>query len=237
VSDNPSQEQPVVLVVDDELVVRSVLRRALSSFGYGVRLATGGAEAISELGREPPDIVVLDVSMPGVDGLQVLAHMRADPVLEYIPCLLLTGRDTIRDKVEGFGQGADDYVTKPFDLLELDLKLKALLRRAKRQEPSDVLRVGQIEAHLNSRRVIVGERVVSLSKVEMELLVALMQANGAAVSAEKLLHTVWGYPLGMGNSGLVRMHLLNLRRKIEVDPHDPQHILTVPRRGYRLRRD
>jgi len=157
------------------------------------------------------------------------------PLLEYLPCLLLTGRDTIRDKVEGFGQGADDYVTKPFDLVELDLKLKALLRRAKRQRPSDVLRVGQLEAHRNSRRVIVGERVVSLSKVEMELLVALMQANGAAVSAEMLLHTVWGYPLGMGNPGLVRMHLLNLRRKIEVDPHDPHHILTVPRRGYRLR--
>jgi len=227
----------VVLVVDDELVVRSVLRRVLTSLGYRVRLATGGAEAISELSREAPDIVVLDVSMPDVDGLQVLAHMRADRVLECLPCLLLTGRDTIRDKVEGFGQGADDYVTKPFDLIELDLKLKALLRRGRRQEPSDVLRVGQIEAHLNSRRVMVGERAVSLSKVEMELLVALMRANGGAVSAQKLLHIVWGYPLGMGNPGLVRMHLLNLRRKIEVDPHDPQHILTVPRRGYRLRRD
>jgi len=221
--------------VDDELVVRSVLQRALTSFGYRVRLATGGAEAISALDREVPDIVVLDVSMPEVDGLQVLARMRADPLLEYLPCLLLTGRDTIRDKVEGFGQGADDYVTKPFDLIELDLKLKALLRRAKRQEPSDVLRVGQIEAHLNSRRVIVGERAVSLSRVELELLVALMRANGGAVSAEKLLHVVWGYPLGMGNAGLVRMHMLNLRRKVEIDPRDPQYILTVPRRGYRLR--
>jgi len=235
VSDKPFPEQPVVLVVDDELVVRSVLQRALTSFGYRVRLATGGAEAISALDREVPDIVVLDVSMPEVDGLQVLAHMRADPLIEYLPCLLLTGRDTIRDKVEGFGQGADDYVTKPFDLIELDLKLKALLRRAKRQEPSDVLRVGQIEAHLNSRRVIVGERAVSLSRVELELLVALMRANGGAVSAEKLLHVVWGYPLGMGNAGLVRMHMLNLRRKVEIDPRDPQYILTVPRRGYRLR--
>ena len=234
-SDKPFPEQPVVLVVDDELVVRSVLQRALTSFGYRVRLATGGAEAISALDREVPDIVVLDVSMPEVDGLQVLAHMRADPLIEYLPCLLLTGRDTIRDKVEGFGQGADDYVTKPFDLIELDLKLKALLRRAKRQEPSDVLRVGQIEAHLNSRRVIVGERAVSLSRVELELLVALMRANGGAVSAEKLLHVVWGYPLGMGNAGLVRMHMLNLRRKVEIDPRDPQYILTVPRRGYRLR--
>jgi len=90
VSDNPSQGQPVVLVVDDELVVRSVLRRALTAFGYCVRLATGGAEAISELEREAPDVVVLDVSMPDVDGLEVLAHMRAVPLLEYLPCLLLT---------------------------------------------------------------------------------------------------------------------------------------------------
>ena len=234
-SDVPCQEQLVVLAVDDEPVVRVVLCRALTSFGYRVRLAEGGAEAIAELDREAPDIVILDVEMPEVDGLQVLRFIRAQSHLSHLPCLLLTAHDTIRDKAAGFDQGADDYITKPFDLIELDLRLKALLRR-KTPSSQDVLRTGEIELHLSAHRAMVRGEVVNLTQVEFELLAALMRARSGVVSTEQLLHTVWGYPLGTGNYGLVRMHILNLRRKIEVVPHEPRYILTIPHRGYRLSR-
>jgi DNA-binding response OmpR family regulator len=221
-------------VVDDESLVRGVLRRALTSLGYQVITVAGGAQAIEALLEQPPDLIVLDVAMPGVDGLEVCRYLRSQQRLAHIPCLLLTGRADLADKAEGFGAGADDYVTKPFELTELDLKIRALLRRARAHAPSPIATAGALELHLETRQAKVNGQPVDLSRVEFDLLSALVQAAGSVVSSETLLASVWGYPPGTGNRGLVRMHVLNVRRKIEQDPSHPQHILTVPRHGYKV---
>jgi len=221
-----------IMVVDDDESVIRLIQRALRRHNHTVIAAANGLEALQLLESARPDIVVLDLMMPKVNGLQVCRHMRDDSTLVSIPILFLTAKDSIDDKIAGFEAGGDDYLTKPFHLAELELRLKALLRHIGEAVPSGPLAVGGIRVDPDDRTVVVDGRSVELTPVEFELFHYLVAHEGEVISTEQLLRDVWGYPPETGNHSLVRMHVLNLRRKTEKDPRRPTLICTVPRHGY-----
>jgi DNA-binding response OmpR family regulator len=192
-----------------------------------------GSEALSGMHRFQPDVVVLDVVMPEMDGLEVCRQARATPGLAKIPILLLTVRQHIDDVVRGFRAGADDYLTKPFDLRELTVRIDALLRRANASELTvNEVKVGPLTLDLTTAQVRVGDRIEQLTPREADLLYYMMQHAGSIVSIKRALQDIWGYAPDAGNPDLVRAHIRNLRVKIEPDPSHPIHIKTVPRHGY-----
>jgi len=223
-----------IMIVDDDPFVSDLLFRALTRQNHTVIVAHDGAEAIALLRAETPEVIVLDIVMPNVNGIQVCQYARTNPVLASIPILFLTTREAIEDKIQGYEAGGDDYMTKPFDLTELGLRVNALLRYSTAVVPTGTLRVGDIEADPDRATVQVGDRAVELTPVEFELLYYLMSYAGQVIPTETLLQEVWGYPPGTGNSSLVRMHILNLRRKIEQNSKSPKYLRTVPRHGYTL---
>lgn len=225
---------PRILIVDDDVHVLEVVERVFRRQGHLVITARNGREAIGLLKSQKPDLAILDVVMPHVNGIQVCRHMRSDPELNSIPILFLTVKERIEDKVVGFKAGADDYLTKPFDLSELELRAKALLRHSSRAAPSTFLTVRSIHVDAEARQAEINGEPVDLTPVQFELLYHLVSHAGEVFSAERLLQEVWGYPAGTGNPSLVRMHVLNLRRKIEEDPKSPTRIRTVPRHGYTI---
>jgi DNA-binding response OmpR family regulator len=175
--------------------------------------------------------------MPGMNGIEVCRHMRANPELAPTPILFLTARGEIADKIEGFEAGADDYLTKPFDMRELDLRVKALLRRTQsgvEEEPLEQVEVGPLVLNCRTFEITTPLRAVLLTPVEFELLYFLMSNAGKVFSADQLLQSVWGYPPGTGMPDLVRVHIKNLRDKIEPIPGEPQYLRNVLRRGYTI---
>jgi len=221
-----------IMVVDDDENVLDIIMRALRRHDHAVIIARNGREAIDQLLVNRPDLVILDIVMPQVTGIRVCQYMRTSPALSSIPILFLTVKERIEDKIAGFEAGADDYLTKPFDLHELELRVKALLRHSGRGVPEGLLSVSGISVDPDTHHVQVHGDLVELTPVEFELLYFLVAHAGQAVSTERLLQEVWGYPAGTGNPSLVRMHVLNLRRKIETDPQNPVRLCTVPRHGY-----
>jgi two-component system response regulator MtrA len=182
----------------------------------------------------PPDLVVLDLMLPGMDGYRVLRQMRADGLA--MPVLILTAKGEEADKVLGFRLGADDYVTKPFGVLELLARVEALLRRTRPapvQASTSLHRFGDIGVDLSTRIVHRAGQVVALTPMEFDLLVALLKRNGAVVSRLELLAEVWGHSSAV-LTRTVDTHVGELRRKLEQDPSRPRHILTVRKAGYRL---
>jgi DNA-binding response OmpR family regulator len=163
-----------------------------------------------------------------------LPFIRSTPILANTPILFLTIKEQIEDKIAGFEAGGDDYLTKPFNLNELEMRVRALLRRTANASPSGRLQVGALDIDPHSSEVRVGDVVIDLTSVEFELLYYLVSHAGEVLPTERLLQDVWGYPPGTGNASLVRMHILNLRRKIEPDPSNPLLLRTVPRHGYTI---
>lgn len=227
----------LILVVDDDEDILETTARALRSAGHRVLVAQRGADAM-QLAREThPDLVVLDIIMPGMNGIEVCRHIRANPELARTPILFLTSKGTIGDKVDGFESGADDYITKPFDLRELALRVKALLRRAQFSiEPTEVesIELGHLVLNCRTFEVSTPQRTTLLTPVEYELLRFLMTNTGRVYSADQLLQQVWGYPPGVGMPDLVRVHIKNVRAKIEPDPRHPIYLRNVLRRGYMI---
>ncbi len=222
-----------ILVADDNRELTKTLERALSRAGHEVLTAHDGSDALSVMQQNQPDVVVLDIVMPDMNGFEVCRQVRAHPELAQIPILLLTVKQDINDKLKGFNAGADDYVTKPFDLRELTARIDALLRRTSGSGPAtQELTVGPITLNLTTHQVRVDDRVERLTPREHDLLLYLMRRTGTIVSVERALQDVWGYPPGAGDPDLVRAHIRNLRLKIEPDPSNPIHIRTVPRHGY-----
>jgi len=225
----------LVLVVEDEEDVAETIERALRNAGNRVLVARRGADAL-QLAREThPNLIVLDIMMPGMSGIEVCRHIRANPELARTPILFLTAKGEIGDKVDGFESGADDYITKPFDLRELALRVKALLRRALYgANPSDVeaIDLGPLVLNCRTFEITTQHRTVLLTPVEYELLRFLMSNTGRIYSADRLLQQVWGYPPGVGMPDLVRVHVKNVRAKIEPDPQRPIYLRNVLRRGY-----
>ncbi len=231
-----------VLVVDDEVDMVWALQRCLHKAGYEVLTAHNGLDALEIARTHRPALVVLDINMPVLDGLGVCERMRADINLLSIPILFLTIKQAIVDRVFGLDHGADDYMTKPFDLSEFLAHIRALLRRGQpalsnsTDEPAlaDSINSGEISLFTQTHLARVAGKEIELTPIEFDLLYFLMGHPQENFSSKQLLETVWNYPDEFANTGLVRWHIKNLRCKIESDPDQPTHIVTVGRQGYRF---
>jgi two-component system response regulator MprA len=220
-----------VLVADDERAVRESLRRALVLEGYDVELASGGREALESVGAGRADVVVLDVLMPDIDGLEVCRRLRQGG--DRVPVLMLTARDAVSDRVEGLEAGADDYLVKPFDLDELIARLRALLRRTLGTDDHDQLRFADLTLDATAHEARRGERRIELTRTEF-LLLELFMLNPRRVLSRSLIHErVWGYDFGPASNSL-GVYVGYLRRKLEADG-EPRLIHTVRGVGYVLR--
>jgi DNA-binding response OmpR family regulator len=225
-----------VLVVDDEATLVDTIRYNLRREGFDVQVASDGNEALKLARATTPDLVVLDLMLPGIDGLEVCRQLRRDST---VPILMLTAKDDEVDKIVGLEVGADDYMTKPFSMRELLARIRAMLRRSRMtQQAADAdgtqsVRSGDLEADPLQRKVILGERSLQLKPKEFDLLVYLMQQRGRVLTRDQLLEKVWGYTFG-GDTRTVDVHIRWLREKIEADPGSPVRLETVRGVGYRF---
>ncbi|AWK87717.1 response regulator [Azospirillum thermophilum] len=220
-----------VLVVDDEPPIRRFLRATLASQGYEVAEAADGAAALEEVRRRPPDLLILDLGLPDMDGLEVIRRLRGSGVV--LPIIVLSSRLDEAGKVEALDLGADDYVTKPFGMEELLARLRAALRhRLQRQGEAPVFRSGDLSVDLVRRLVTLAGEEVKLSPREYDLLRLLVAHAGKVLTHRFILKEVWGAETDIQ---YLRIYIRQLRQKIEPDPERPRHILTETGVGYRLR--
>ena len=220
-----------VLVVDDDPTVSDVVRRYLERAGFAVALAEDGHAALRAYEAQRPDLVVLDLMLPGLDGLEVARRLRARA--DEVPIVMLTALGEESDRVLGLQLGADDYVTKPFSPRELVLRVQSVLRRAGRRAPAppETLVDGDLEVDVAGRVARRAGRELALTVREFDLLVFLMRHPGRAFKRGELLEQVWGWTFG--DQSTVTVHMRRLREKIEQDPADPKRIVTVWGVGYR----
>jgi len=223
-----------VLIVEDNHSLAFGLRNNLEIEGYDVTVADDGPSGLVAARQIRPDLIVLDLMIPGMDGYRVLRQIREDGLT--MPVLILTAKGEEADKVLGFRLGADDYVTKPFGVLELLARVGALLRRSRPATAGGgqpVQRFGDVEVEATTRSVRRDGSLVALTPMEFDLLIALLRRQGAVVSRLELLKEVWGHSSAV-LTRTVDTHIGELRRKLEHDPSTPRHILTVRKAGYRL---
>ena len=244
-----------ILLADDEPDLVWAVQRSLLYEGYEVLVAGDGLEALAVARRHSPALVILDIVMPNLDGLEVCRRMRNDPALATTPIIFLTDRSAITDRMVGLDEGGDDYLVKPFDLKELKARVGAMLRRSAYPPHVAIQHLGEIPPageqaptisaepaavsfilDLHSRQLKIGGKVIELTPTEFDFLYFLMTHPGKVFTAKQLLQLVWSYPPGTADPGLVRWHVKNLRAKIEPEPDHPRFILTVPRQGYTLNR-
>lgn len=253
----------ILIIEDDDLVARTV-ERSLSDDEFQISLADNGQEGIQLARKHSPDLVILDVIMPEIDGYEVCRRMRSDAQLAEIPILFLTAKIKDEDRVNGFLAGADDYLTKPFNIDELTLRVRAILRRTRQNNHPEHLSPGEIPFTPHAQQVlqdlqkqktgpvaastlVVGDYVldtqtyelhtptrgqVRLTPIQYDLVHHLMNNAGQLFSPNRLLDEVWDYPVDTGSPDLVRVHIKNLRERIEKDPRAPEFIRTVPGYGY-----
>jgi two-component system, OmpR family, response regulator MprA len=216
-----------ILVVDDDPRITELLRRVLAYEGYSVAIAASGSEALDRALERPPDLVVLDIMLPGMDGLEVARRMRAAG--DMVPILMLTARDAISDRVEGLETGADDYLVKPFAPEELVARVKALLRRSQ-EERQEVLRYADVELDTGTRVAHRGAREIELSPTEYELLALFLRRPRQVLTREIILDRVWGMDFE-GSSNVMEVYIGYLRAKLEAEG-EPRLIHTVRGVGY-----
>jgi len=222
-----------VLLVEDEVSMLRFLRPALAAQGYSVLEATTGAEALALAASHNPDLVMLDLGLPDLDGIDVTHRLRE---WTQAPIIILSARGQERDKVQALDAGADDYLTKPFGMQELLARIRVARRHADARDgtPSDaVLSVGPLQIDLPRRRVLVGEREVRLTPLEYKLLVTLARNAGKVLTHQQLLREVWG-PGRAGQTQYLHVYMGHLRNKLEADPVRPRLLITEPGVGYRL---
>ena len=235
---NPDTSQrdvhPLILVVDDEPRIIRFVRINLEMEGFRVIEAANGLEAVDQVREKMPDAVLLDVSMPEMDGFETLRMIRE---LSSVPVIMLTVRSSEEDKVRGLDLGADDYITKPFSLRELMSRIRAMLRRAYGElssAQSDTLYAADLAIDQMRGQVRRGEHIILLTPIEFRLLVYLARNSGQALSRAQIVDAVWGFSPDMESEKAVNVHIRRLREKVEPDPANPSLILTVPGVGYRL---
>lgn len=221
-----------ILVVDDDPTLLRFLQDFLREEKYFVIAAANGNEALRQAYREHPDLVVLDVMMPGMDGWEVTARLRE---LSDVPIILLTAKSSEADKLRGFGLGVDDYLTKPFSFAELNARIQAVLNRARHKPLSErnLLQIGDLEVDLDRHEVRRAGQPLTLTPTEFRLLEVLARNAGKAVAETELVREVWG-AYRQENTTTVRRYIFLLRKKIEPQPDEPRYILTVRGYGYRL---
>jgi DNA-binding response OmpR family regulator len=228
-----------ILVIDDDSIVAKSVELSLRHDGFQVSVANSGVDGLRLARRESPDLIILDIIMPGMDGYAVCRELRADPLLGDVPVLFLTAKVKDEDKIEGFRAGGDDYLTKPFNIDELILRVKAIIRRNQpvRQEAAAeprTLQVGDLTLDCRTFEVTTSAKQVLLTPIQFDLLYHLMSHAGEVYSAERLLREVWDYPYDTGSPDLVRVHVRNIRERIELDSSEPEYLRTVPGHGYAI---
>jgi DNA-binding response OmpR family regulator len=221
-----------VLVVDDEPTIADVVARYLQRAGYATSVASDGARAMAAAAELRPDLVVMDVKLPRVDGIEVMRRLRSEDRARPA-VILLSGRSDVTDRIAGLRSGADDYVVKPFAPAELVARVDAVLRRVDTGPAEPVLEFDDLRIDLGGRRVFVDDAEVQLTQREFELLLFLARHPGQAFSRDQLMDAVWQYSFYTDNS-TVTVHIRRLRAKIEADPAQPRHIQTVWGIGYRF---
>jgi DNA-binding response OmpR family regulator len=220
-----------ILTVEDDERIRTAVKLALEDEGWQVLEADNGEDALALFRREPADVVLIDIMLPGIDGFEVCRSLRRQ---SDVPIVMVTARDDTHDVVAGLEAGADDYLTKPFAPKELSARIRALLRRARTTEPGvSRLTFGDLEIIPEQGRVTLSGNDLHLTKTEFRLLVELASSPGRVFSREVLLERVWGYDY-FGDGRLVDVHIRRLRTKIEADPANPRHVVTVRGLGYKL---
>lgn len=219
-----------ILIVDDDQHITGVLRRALAYEGYTVEVATRGDEALNKVIEHPPELIVLDIMLPGIDGVEVCRRLRASG--NQVPILMLTAKDAIPDRVAGLDEGADDYLVKPMELEELLARVRALLRR-RNPEQAEVLRFADVELDTGTRIARRGKREISLSTTEYELLALFMRRPRQVLTRDIIMERVWGYDFE-GESNVLEVYVGYLRNKLEADG-EPRILHTIRGAGYVLR--
>jgi two-component system KDP operon response regulator KdpE len=227
-----TDEKRNILVVDDEPQITRVLKTALTSLGYGTRVAGDGDEAVQIMKEWSPDLVITDLRMPNMDGLALCRHIRAQ---SRIPIIVLSVRGEEHTKVEALDSGADDYVTKPFNMKELLARVRAALRRASvpEQPEAAVIETGDFRIDVEARNIRVRDREVHLTPKEFDLLVYLARHAGKVVTHRNLLAAVWGEN-SVQQPEYIRVFVGHLRKKVEADESEPRYIVTEPWVGYRF---
>jgi DNA-binding response OmpR family regulator len=229
----PAAAKKKILLVDDEAAIVASLRYNLEKNGYLVTAAGDGRTAVALAASEEPDLVILDIMLPLLDGIEACKEIRKT---SGVPIIMLTAKDQEFDKVLALELGADDYVTKPFSLGEIIARVKARLRRqdVDHEQRDEAITIGDLTIDRSRQRLVVRGEVVALAPKEFRLLHLLMENRGRIVTRQMLLEKVWGYDFE-GEHQTISVHVRWLREKIEVDPNNPRHIITVRSRGYMFR--
>jgi two-component system KDP operon response regulator KdpE len=228
---NLDKNVPRVLVVDDEKAIQRFLKNALSSAEFSVHVAENGKEALAAAVAIRPDLIILDLGLPDMDGVEVLRRLRE---WTQVPIIILSVRDREDEKVTALDSGADDYLTKPFGIGELLARMRVALRKSIPQSPEPVYKVDGLEVDLEHRRVFVQGNEVQLTATEYDLLRLLVNHAGKVLTHNQILRQMWG-PAYTEQPHLLRVNISNLRRKIEPEPNRPRYILTELGVGYRLK--
>lgn len=221
-----------ILIVEDEAEIAGYLRRGLTFEGYTVEIASDGRQALDIAREQPPDLVVLDLMLPGIDGLEVARRLRS---ASDVPIIMLTARDAIPDRVAGLEAGADDYLIKPFAFEELLARIRVQLRRRQREDAATVLRYGPLTMDLAAHEVTIGDRRVDLTAKEYDLLELFMRHPQQVLTRDVIYDRVWGYNFG-GESNIIEVYVRYLRQKLEAHG-EPRLIHTVRGVGYILREE
>lgn len=222
-----------ILVIDDERPIRRLLKTALTAHGYMVEEASTGLEGLTEIAKNHPDLVILDLGLPDIDGVEVTSRVRE---WSNVPIIILSVRENEADKIKALDMGADDYLTKPFGIGELVARIRVCLRRSIQPNMEPVFQFGTIKVDFVSRLVTVNNVDILLTPTEYELFRILVQNAGKVITHRQLLRQVWGVGYET-ETHILRVNISNLRHKIELDPGQPRYILTEPGVGYRLKYD
>jgi DNA-binding response OmpR family regulator len=241
---NQEKQPPLkVLVIDDAENIIEFIRLGLRYEGFQVESAPEGEQGVTLAQRLNPDLIILDVMMPGMDGLEVCRRLRANPTTSDIPILMLTAKDDVSDRILGLQTGADDYLTKPFDFYELLERIRAILRRQKRarlaqssdaENNGQVLQFGDLRLNTSTREVTRGGRLIELTATEYNLLHLFMNHPRQVLDRQTILNRVWGYDF-LGETNIIEVYVRYLREKIEDSPSTPRLIQTVRSVGYVLK--
>lgn len=230
-----------VLVIDDEENIIEFIKLGLKYEGFSVASAMDGLQGLEAAQRLNPDLIILDLMMPGIDGLEVCRRLRANPTTHAIPILMLTAKDDVRDRITGLNTGADDYLTKPFSFEELVARMRAILRRQERGRGEEnevnheqILQFGDLQLNTLTREIVRGTRQIELTATEYNLLHLFMSHPRQVLDRQTILNRVWGYDF-LGETNIIEVYVRYLREKIEDSPSTPRLIQTVRGVGYVLK--
>ncbi|MDD5461912.1 MAG: response regulator [Methylococcales bacterium] len=229
-----TQASPIIVIIEDDPAIRLFLRAGLSAHGFHVFEANGGRQGIIEAGIRKPDLIILDLGLPDMDGVEVVKAIRK---WSFMPIIILSARSTEQNKIDALDAGADDYLTKPFGLGELLARIRVAIRHSvssPEQKQSGIFTTGALKVDLLKRQVFISDREVHLTPIQYRLLSVLIKNAGKVLTHQYLLKEVWGPPYS-DNSHYLRIYMSQLRQKLETDPTQPQYLLTESGIGYRLK--